>query len=143
MLYKKSLASLKHRITLCRQEDVVVSPSEFRLARKEAASFWAEVAPVRSSAFSVNGAAMNEARSILTHRIKIRYQYDLNVSIMAWIYEARLQSSARWFKILKVTQTENKDFEYLIFDCRLVERGDDIVAPSNGPVVGLPSGVRL
>ena len=120
-----------------------MSPSEFRLARKEAASFWAEVLPVRASAFSPNGAAMNEARSILTHRIKIRYQYNLNVSVMAWIYEARLKSSARWFKILKITQTENKDFEYLIFDCRLVERGDDIVAPSNGPAVGLPTGVRL
>jgi len=120
-----------------------VSPSEFRLARKEAANFWAEIVPVRSSAFSPNGAAMNEARSTLTHRIKIRYQSDLNVSIMAWIYEARIKSSARWFKILKVTQTEDKTFEYLIFDCRLVERGDDIIAPSNGPAIGLPSGVRL
>ena len=143
----KGIASLRHKVVLCRQSDVILSETEMRLNREDVAQMWASIEAKRSSTFSVNGAAVRDSKDARTHIIRVRYRSDLNISAMAWIYEARLKSSPRWFKVLSVNQTEDgAGSMYFLFDCRITERGDDIVAPndpSKGPVVGLPDGVKL
>lgn len=140
---KTKIASLRHKIILCRQEDVVISEEGLRLNRDAVATLWAGIDPVRPSAFSPNGATMREGKAIRTHMIFTRYRWDLNVSVMAWIYEARLRSVPRWFKIVSVSHSEDKGNSLWSFYVRLIERGDEISQPSSGLVTGLPEGVRL
>lgn len=142
------IGSLRHKILLCSQRDVVVG-TELKLVREGAISAWAAIEVKAASMFSPNGAAMKESRSKRTHIITIRYRSDVQISAMAWIYEERLKSPPRWFKVLNVSQTEGGGSQYFIMEVRLVERGDDISAPaeegkaSKGPVIGLPDGVRF
>jgi hypothetical protein len=139
------IAKLRHRVVLCRQEDVITG-GEMRLNRADAGQMWASVTPKKASTFSLHGAAIKEAKDARTHVIAVRYRPELNVSLMAWIYEARLKSSPRWFKVLSVNQTEDGGTPFFLFDCRLTERGDEIAEPTDpaqGPVVGLPNGVVL
>lgn len=142
---KKGIAALRHRVVLCRQEDVISGPDRMELNRKAVGSMWAAILPKKASTFSTFGAAMKESRDARTHQILIRYRSDLNLSAMAWLYEERLASSPRWFKILSVGQTEQSGSQYHELDCRLIERSDELVAPKpeDGPVVNLPAGVRL
>lgn len=142
-----SIADLRHRVTLCRQEDVVLSGGEFRLARSEVMTTWARIEEKAASTFSPHGAAIKDNRDARTHVITMRYRSDLNLSVMAWLYEARMKSSPRWFKVLSITQGEDSGTQYLKANCRLVERGDDLATPkqdgAKGPVQGLPHGVLL
>ena len=140
-----SIAARRHRLKLCKQEDVVVSGGGFELRRQEVTTVWAEVEEKKSSTFSPHGAVMADSRNQRTHCVYIRYSYLMNLSVMAWLYEERLKSSPRWFKILKVGQTEMKGTPYFKLDVRLVERADDIAEPrrDSGPATPLPDGVAL
>ncbi|MGL5734765.1 MAG: phage head completion protein [Beijerinckiaceae bacterium] len=139
------ISKLRHRLTLCRQEDVISGPDDMRLNRTGIVLAWASIEAKKASTFSPFGAAMKEGGQGRTHLIKMRYRPDLNISSMAWLYEERLQSSPRWFKILAVNQSEQSGSPYFILDCRLIERGDNSAAPTeaSGPVMDLPSGVKL
>jgi hypothetical protein len=141
-----SISSMRHKLLLCRQQDVVLAGGDLTLGRQEVAWVWAQINEKAASTFSPHGAVMGDSRNVRTHQIMIRYRPLLNLSIMAWLYEERRISSPRWFKIIKVGQTEVSGTQYFNLDCRLVERGDDIGAPitaATGPLVGLPNGVRL
>lgn len=143
-----SIAQLRHRVHLCSQKDVVVEGT-LRLNREGVLSMWAMIEAKASSAFAPTGAVVNDQRNKRTHIITTRYHRDLDISVMAWIYEARLKSAPRWFKVLKVTQSEQGGSEFFKFDCRIVESAADIVEPApekdhhNSPVLGLPPGVKL
>lgn len=141
------IAKMRHQVTLCRQNDVVIDGSEMRLNRDGVWNVWAAIEPKRASTFSPNGAAMMDNRNQKSHCITMRYRDDINISVMAWIYEARIKSSPRWFKILSVNQTECKGSQFFEFDCRIIERSDNapkpIDAPRHSPAMPLPSGVRL
>jgi head-tail adaptor len=147
----KSIASLRHRITLCRQNDVVLSATDMCLVRKDVGQMWACIEPKRASTFSTTGAVIKESRDDRSHVITVRYQPELNVSAMAWIYEARLKSSPRWFKVLSVNQTEHSGSQYFAFDCRITDRGDNLAPPVDdakaqcglSQPMGLPVGVKL
>lgn len=144
------IAKLQHRLVLCSQRDKVADGS-FTYERHKVAKMWAAVEAKAASGFSTNGASMNESRAKRTHVIYARYRHDLNISLMAWLYEERLKSSPRWFKILKVNQTEQAGNAFFKFDCRLVERGDDLAEPKSdeakpampGAAWGLPEGFTL
>lgn len=143
-----SIAQLRHRVHLCSQKDVVVEGT-LRLNREGVLSMWAMVEAKAASAFAPTGAVVNDQRNKRTHIITTRYHRDLDVSVMAWIYEARLKSAPRWFKVLKVTQSEQGGSEFFKFECRIVESAADIVEPvpekDQHPslVMGLPPGVKL
>lgn len=145
---KPHIAKLRHRMKLCSQRDVVTENNDMRLNRAEVSSIWCSVEEKAASHFSVKGATVGN-RNERTHIICARYNSDLNVSNMAWLYEERRKSSPRWFKILKVGQTEMKGSVFFKFEVRLVERADDIPEPvseqgaTNSPIVGLPEGVNL
>lgn len=143
------IAKLRHRVHLCSQKDVILEGT-MRLRREGVMSMWAAIEEKQASAFSPHGAAMNEPRNRRTHIIKTRYHRDIDVTVMAWLYEARLKSAPRWFKILKVSVTEDKGTQYFKFDCRLVESTAEAVEPvapapggQPGVIWGLPEGVKL
>lgn len=145
-----AIASLRHRVLLCRQDDVAITGGTLQLRREGVWPMWASIDPSRSSGFTPQGQswAMRNERNVRTHRIMTRYHPDLLVSTLAWIYEERLRSAPRWFKILKINETEEGDSPFFKFDCRIIERGEDLIEPSEpveeySPVTGLPEGVKL
>lgn len=141
------IAKLQHRVILCSQRDVIKPNGDLTLNRGEVAEMWANIEQKQGSSFNRQGAAMNDARSRQTHVITVRYRWDLNISVMAWIYEKRLKSPPRWFKVLKTGQTEHAGNAFQTFSCRLVERSDDAVEPTpeaiEGPAMHMPHGVKL
>jgi len=143
------IASLRHRVHLCTQSDVV-EDGDLRLNREGVLTMRASIERWASTEFSPAGAAMRNARNRRSHVIRTRYHPDLNVSALAWIYEERLNSAPRWFKIVNVSQTENKGRPLFMFDVRVHERGDNLVQPAvedqDNPLsaaTGLPDGVSL
>lgn len=144
---KIGLASFRHRVLLCSQKDVVIEDATLRLRREGVAEFWAKIEPKKATEFTVHGMASKDTRNRRTHVITLRYRYDLNLSDMAWVYEARVRSSPRWYKVLNVEEIENSRGQFWNLECRLVERSDDLVEPTEaatgGVVQPLPSGVEL
>lgn len=148
MKRRPGIAKFRHRLALCSQQDVVTENGTLLLARETVRHVRAMIDPKKASTFSAQGATHKESRDARTHVIKTRYHTDLNVSTYAWLHEARLKSSPRWFKILSVVETEDGGQRLFVFDCRLVERADDIPEPDqqpdkSGPVVDMPEGVTL
>lgn len=142
----KPIASLRHRVALCTQRDVVEEGTDLRIVRQGVMNMWASIEPKKASTFTPRGAASQESRNTRTHIICTRYHRDVDVSHLAWLYEERRKSAPRWFKILSVVQSERSGSEYFMFDCRLTERGEGLAEPTaelSGPVVGMPEGVTL
>lgn len=147
---RKGIAALRHKVRLCSQSDVITTEGGMQLRRKGVWSAWAGIEAKKASMFSREGAAMKESRDAHTHVGTLRYRDDLNISALAWLYEERLKSSPRWFKVLAVNQTEQGGTPCFMLDLRLVERGDDIARPieedtpeRHGPAMSLPHGVKL
>lgn len=140
---KGGIAAMRHRVLLCTQKDIVTEgTTDWKIIREGVLPMWAKIEEKAASTFTNRGATTDEAR---THIIMTRYRSDLNVSNMAWIYEERLKSSPRWFKILKVGQTETKGQPYYKFEVRLIERDDRVAAPveQDSTVRPMPHGVNL
>lgn len=140
-----TIGSRRHRVVLCSQQDVVVEGGVFHLKRKEVTSLWAEIKENKTTTFTSRGAAMGDSRDGSTHTVYILYSTIVNLSVMAWLYEARMKSSPRWFKIISVGQTETSGLTYFMLKVRLVERADDLATPGEdaSPVTPLPPGVTL
>jgi hypothetical protein len=135
------ISDLKNYVKLCSQKDVISDAGDLRLVRKEILSTWANIVSKRGSMFNGPGMAIKDSRSVRTHVVYIRYRPELLISAYAWLYEARRISPPRWFKILSVAEHAENMY---CFDCRLVERGDDLTRPTaTGPAHDLPPGINL
>lgn len=88
--------------------------------------------------FSRAGYNIMEDRNRQTHVATMRMRRDLEISSAAWIFEQRLQSGSRWFKVLGIKE---EDGTMLTLSLRLVERGDDLVSPTKDeqPATAAPS----
>lgn len=138
----RKISQLRHRVQLCSQKDIVVQGNMF-FTREGVTEVWAEVLAKNPQVFGLGGDAINE-REKRSHTIRIRYRTDIAVTSYAWLYEKRLKSPPRWFKVLKVTETEESGSQFYIFDVRLVERSDEALPPtSSGPAKGIPDGVSF
>jgi SPP1 family predicted phage head-tail adaptor len=138
-----SIAQFKHRVAICTMRDVVESDGQMSLSRKDVYHAWAAITPMTGTLYSRAGQAVDQSRETRTHKICIRFRRDVDFSQTAWLYEERLQSGARWFKMLAMHE-QNEAGEYLEMDCRLVSRGDDLSAPVVTSVAApLPQGVKL
>lgn len=126
MSKRPSIADLKHRFTVCSQSDVVLIGGDLSLSRTGLYEGWGSLEFSRGSFFAKNGAAVEESRNSPNATIRMRYRTDILISSGAWIYEARLKSAPRWFKILSVVED---DCNFFVFKVRLVERGDDVLEP--------------
>lgn len=142
------IASFKHRVAVCSMKDVVEQNGTMSLTRADVYHAWAKIVPSVKSMFSSDGYAVKQSADARTHKIVIRFRRDLDITSAAWLYEERLQSGNRWFKVLAIAEA-GECGEYLEMDCRLVERGVetsppvDPVATLPGGAVPLPKGVSL
>lgn len=142
-----AIRDFKHRVALCSMQDVITTDGVLELSREDVFHTWACIEARAGSQFSPVGFAIMESREAKTHEIFIRYRSDTEVTSKAWIYDERLKSSSRWFKILSV-QDFNEDGQYWLFKCKLYERGDNVIPPTTpeptiGTAVPLPEGVKL
>lgn len=143
------IADFRHRVAICTMQDVVESNGMMALSRKDVYHCWAYIDHVRLSAFAKGGFSVKDLIDERTHSIVIRYNRTIDYTTSAWIYEERLQSGPRWFKLLRHV-VSNEDGEYLICDAKLVERGDEVRKPVDtdkfatvGGAIPLPAGVSL
>lgn len=141
------IAKLSHYVSICGMEDVVEASGVMSLARKAAFEAWAAIEMKKASSFSKAGYNVDSAKNEQTHEIYIRYRTDFEISHMAWVFEERLMSSPRWFKILKVAD-KKENGQYWCLSCQLVERSDDVTPPvSEHPALSiatpLPQGVKF
>lgn len=143
MSRRATIADFKHRIRLCTMSDVVINETEISLNREMRTHCWAKIEESRGSAFA-SGVVVGESREKESHKITVRYNADLLVSVYAWVYEERRKSPPRWYKVLSVRDV-GENGEFTEFSCRLVEKNDLAPKPSNviGDAVSLPQGVRL
>lgn len=144
-----SIATFRHRVTICSADDVVTSDGEISIVKRKAWDAWAKIEPKRGSMFGRDGQVIKESRDAASHQIAIRYRSDKVIASSAWIFESRMRSEPRWFKILKVRDEGEVGFLW-VFECRLVEKSDLIQRPHEakpadpaGIVSPLPQGVQL
>lgn len=145
----KQIRKLSHRVTLCRASDVLDINGALSLHRAGIFEAWAHIAPQRSSYFSPGGVVVKEQRDYGSHHIFIRFRTDAAVTSTAWIYEQRLTSMPRWYKVIDVLDYEEEG-RFWRLSCRLVEAADTIAKPelttqpaSSSVTMPLPAGVKL
>jgi hypothetical protein len=114
---------------MCREEDIIVD-GEFRIKKDGIRSAMAKITQIRKSKLSRTG---NELRTTddATHSIEIRSTYGVEYTNSAWIYEHRLRSSPRWFKVNGILE----DVDFTAFSVVLSERGDQVAEPSGSNMV--------
>lgn len=117
----------KHRLSVCRQEDVVLE-NDLLYRKHEIYTGWAMVERRRAQTFSPDGQSVLEEHNRRTHFIRMRYRPDVEITMAAWLYEHRMKSAPRWFKVLNVGD-EYEDSRYFLFECRLMEQGDQTIKP--------------
>jgi head-tail adaptor len=145
MPYRKTpVASYRNRIVICSMSDVVEDNQMMRLKREAAIYTWAKINEEKKSSFAPSGFTVLEPSERTTHQVFIRARREVNFSSSAWIYEARLQSAPRWFKIISLSEYK----EEVCFACHLVERSDSVsrpvdVTPGVTSLAALPRGVTL
>jgi head-tail adaptor len=127
-----SSKDLKNYVALCTALDVTTEGGDIVLLRKDVLNTWAKVEAKQPSMFSKSGYAIMEERNRQTHLITIRARYDIEITSAAWIYEERMQSGARWYKVLGI-KDDGTDTGFTVMSCRLVERGDNLVDPIETP----------
>lgn len=116
---------LKSQIVLCSQEDVVVENGIMMLVRTGIRKCWARIDERRGSLPGPNGLTVGDLDNQMSHIITTRYMWDIDVRTTAWIYDKRLKSPPRWFKVYGVSDSR---LAYQ-FACRLVERSDEASHP--------------
>lgn len=122
-------SDLKHRVMICTSQDVVVDGTTLVLARKGVRETWAMVAESREQLFARDGMAIREQRDAASHKITIRYNPDQPITSAAWVYEARLKSEPRWYKVLAISDLGEQG-RFSVLRCRLVEKSDGLLAPA-------------
>jgi hypothetical protein len=148
---KISIKDRKHLVSICSAGDVYEENGVLEFKRTKAWDTFAAMRESRGSQFSADGTALDLTK-VASHKIAIPYRPDIEISAAVWIFESRLKSSPRWFKVLDV-KIMNEDSKYWEFKCRLVERADDIAKPAEAGQSGaaakhqiymaLPDGIDL
>ncbi|QBQ72038.1 head completion protein [Agrobacterium phage Milano] len=121
-------ADRKHRVIVCSQQSDVDDEGRLLITRAGVIQGWAAIAPVKAIRFSQDGVSMQKDTMQPTHDITMNYNPDVNVSVSAWVYEHRLKSPPRWFKVLSVVNVDECS-RYMKIRCRLVETSDDVTPP--------------
>lgn len=109
---KTRIADLRHRISLCSMQDVVVSGDTMELSRKEVVQTWARIRPFltfgsKGSFVSPAGYTVLDPKLHQSHWISIRHQHSIDITSAAWVHEERRKGTPRWYKVLGSTETED------------------------------------
>lgn len=142
-----NIAKLSHKVVLCSQDDVISADGVMTLSRKDVVKTWAAIVAKSGSLFSA-GYSVAEPREKFTHLISMRENTSIVITATAWIYEERLKSPPRWYKVLDIADKDDNG-RFIVMKCRLVEKSDDAIKPTtddgviSSVVQGLPPGVVL
>lgn len=133
---------LAHKVALCTMNDVVDEGGTMRLKREEVLLTWAQIEAKRGAYISVAGYTIDDALDKRTHLITVRYRVDLEITSAAWIFEKRLKSAPRWYKVIEIL---NDHSEFVSIWCRLAEQSDTVTPPVANDMRGraVPDGVKL
>lgn len=143
-----NISNFRHRVAVCSMKDVVIDGTTMELAREDIYRTWAQIDELEASMFSRLGFAIKEKVDDLTHIIYIRYRQDIDYTNTVWLYEQKLKSSPRWFKV-QGTQDYTEVGRFMRFACRIVQQGGPITLPVPEGHVNpldakpLPASVRL
>lgn len=141
-----SVGSRKHRIVVCASRDNIESADTVSIVRRGVFEGWAAIELKRSSSFSREGFSIQQGSEIATHYVTMNYRPDVDITNAAWLYEERLVSPPRWFKIIRYGEL---DARYWRFEVRLVEKSEDAPRPKTKPAeegarfVPIDDGVEL
>ena len=146
---RPTISALKHRVVLCSAQDVTIAGTAMVINRAAVTEAWARIEAKRGSFFGRDGTVVDESREKASHTVDIRYRTDLAIRSTAWLYEARLMSEPRWYKVLDVRDFD-EDGRFWRFECRLVAASDlqqppqpSTAQPTPGGAMPLPAGVKL
>lgn len=141
------VADRKHRVVLCSQKSDIDENGNLLVERRGMITGWAAIDIVKPSRFSNGGNVVSKAEQP-THRITMNFNPDVNVSVSAWIYEHRLKSPPRWFKVLSVANV-GESSRFMQMTVRLTEVTDEAEAPveenanTGFGATSLPEGLSL
>lgn len=136
MAKKISTQELKHRLSICTTDDVTSTDGTLFITRKDVLTTWMKIEAKAASPFSRAGYNIEENEQKQTHLATMRFRRDFDISTAAWLYEERMQSGGRWFKVLA---TKEDDGVWLVLALHLVERGDNLVKPVADAATEVPS----
>lgn len=140
-------ADRKHRVVLCSQKSDIDENGNLIVERQGVITGWAALDIVKPSRFSGSGQVVSKAEQP-THRVTMNYNPDVAVSVTAWVYEHRLKSPPRWFKVLSVANVDECS-RFMALTVRLTEMTDEAEEPtdekpqSNFGASNLPEGLSL
>lgn len=143
-LNTRIIGKFRHRVVICSQTDVVTENCEMRLTREGIYGAWAMITPKAFSMFSQQGDAVLDPSLRRSHIIVTRYNSLIDITATAWIYEKRLKSSPRWYKVLSVGD-EFENSQFFQFNVKLMQSTHDAIEPS-GEVSGIETisgGIKL
>ena len=126
--YHISIKDFRHRVTLASAQDIVVNASQIIIRKEAVHEAWAAIIEEKQSYQAPGGTTLviegtQDTRNTPTHCIYMNYRADMDVTSRAWIYEARLKSAPKWYKILSVGDYEQRGL-YWEFKVRLTEQGE-------------------
>jgi hypothetical protein len=107
--------------------DVVEKDSVISLSRAPVAEMWAKIyaLPHLPSFISPMGFAIKETANRVTHWITLRYKADLDFTSAAWVYERRLKSPPRWYKVVGYYDNE----PWIVLHAHLTEKSVEANPP--------------
>jgi hypothetical protein len=118
----------RYRVQICTALDVTEDgKGGIAISRVPAAKMWAKVyaLPHLPSFLSPMGFYVKEKADRVTHWITLRYKADIDFTSAAWIYEERLKSPPRWYKVLGFYD----NLPWVVLHCHLVERSVTATPP--------------
>lgn len=140
------VGKMKDRVCISSMKDRVEDGS-MMMTREGIITCWAMVDLWRASYQAPTGYVVDAADEKPTHYIYTRFRYDTIFTTATWIYNERLKSPPRWFKVIAVSDVDEEG-RFTCFTCRLVEQSDSVSAPQppRAPQFGalpLPDSVKL
>jgi head-tail adaptor len=140
------IATMKDLIYISSMKDDVEN-GQMVFRREGALRCWARIDDWRPSYIAPTGYTVENPEHKKTHEIYIRYRTDFIFTTGAWIYNERLKSAPRWFKILGSNDVDEAG-RFTCFWCELMQHSDSANQPQPPKaevlaVKPLPSGVRL
>lgn len=131
-----SIGSRKHRIVVCSARDVVETPDSVSISKIAVFQGWASVEMKKASTFSQTGFSVQQKEDLATHYVTMNYRPDVDITVAAWMYEERLQSPPRWYKILRYGELDERFWR---FEVRLVEKSEDSPTPRSPADAEIPA----
>lgn len=144
---KNSIKEFRHSVVLCSSKDVIESEEDVSITKTEVVKRWAKIETRKPfSKWNTYGYSEDNDANEPTHRIVFYMDRTMDISSTAWVYEKRLQSGDRWYRVVSIKELDEGSL-YTVMNCVLKQRGDTLAPIVKKPDVclaaELPSGVRL